>query len=420
MREIPATVQTTYQNLLDAHRNMPAFDIEGSPFKRVLNGKGYWYANERPSGDVAPVQRYLGPDTEDMRARIQAMQDQKTDRRAWTAACSQMVAQIRAGGIQGLDRRTGTALRGLARSGVFRLGGTLVGTNAYRHFDFELGIQLSGPDPGDRKLTETHDLDIARFEALSSTISDHADPDIAETLTALGYTQAITLRGIQPTSWRNPSTQYVIDFLTPSFEETEGPRHLAALNVWAHSFHFLNYLIKDPIPAVSIYMEGLLVQVPQPARYAVHKLIVSQRRPVGSGVKARKDVQQARSIFAALSPDQEAIVREAIQEADAMGPKWRKALDKALQLRIEPSDPVVPGDCVEYRGRGLEGPVRLRVSGTALRLLDIRAGLNDQVRDMPETAKHHQPTIEALFQKKFRQCPSPDVLLRSDDIPDRP
>ncbi|WP_269746877.1 GSU2403 family nucleotidyltransferase fold protein [Oceanibaculum pacificum] len=34
----------------------------------------------------------------------------------------------------------------------------------------------------------------------------------------------------------------------------------------------------EPIPAAVIYRRGILVQIPRPERFAIHKLIVSERR----------------------------------------------------------------------------------------------------------------------------------------------
>jgi hypothetical protein len=37
----------------------------------------------------------------------------------------------------------------------------------------------------------------------------------------------------------------------------------------------------------------LLVNVPSPARYALHKVVIARRRATGQAAKARKDIQQA-------------------------------------------------------------------------------------------------------------------------------
>ena len=61
MREIPASLQTTYANLLQAHLNQPHFEFDGAPFTMEKRGKLYWYVNQRGVGASPPRQRYLGP-----------------------------------------------------------------------------------------------------------------------------------------------------------------------------------------------------------------------------------------------------------------------------------------------------------------------------------------------------------------------
>lgn len=405
MRVIPATLQTTYANLLQAHLNRPAFEFDGAPFTRKLNNKIYWYANHRTTPGGPLKQRYLGPDTEEMRVRIEEMRAQRQTLADFRDHASSLVAQLRAGGIAGPDRQTGPMLRALANSGVFRLGGTLVGTHAFRHYDLVLGVHLSD---GTAWITQTDDIDIASFKM---AIEDTADPDLADALIKLGFKPAPSLTPRTPTSWALPDASYTIDFLTPSFREKEAPTKLVTLNLWAQSLHYLNFLIADPINVVSPYMEGLLVRIPRPERYAVHKLIISQRRRRDSAAKARKDVEQARAIIWAMAGDRPSHeIKIAIAEADAMGEKWQKALDRALDLNILPDKPIQPGDSAEFFGKALGGPVRLRISGSAL------AVLFDGDHATLAVASANRARIEALFRRYFRREPGPDVLITSYEL----
>ena len=53
---------------------------------------------------------------------------------------------------------------------MFRLGGTLVGTVAFRHYEGELGLRV-----GFDQLAQTGDVDIGSFERLSFAIGDAVD-----------------------------------------------------------------------------------------------------------------------------------------------------------------------------------------------------------------------------------------------------
>jgi hypothetical protein len=43
---------------------------------------------------------------------------------------------------------------------------------------------------------------------------------------------------------------------------------------------------------ITVYYEGLPVKVPHPARFGIHKLIISQRRQSGKSGKKDKDIKQ--------------------------------------------------------------------------------------------------------------------------------
>ena len=87
-----------------------------------------------------------------------------------------------------------------------------------------------------------------------------------------------------------------LEFLTPAFRPEEEIRDLPALGVSAQSRHFLTYLIADPIKAAVLNRSGVLVQIPRPKRFAIHKLIVADRRRGGpDALKSVKDRRRQRS-----------------------------------------------------------------------------------------------------------------------------
>ena len=99
----------------------------------------------------------------------------------------------------------------------------------------------------------------------------------------------------------------------------------------AQALHHLNYLIAEPIHAAAIYREGVLVRIPRPERFAIHKLIVSSRRQAGpDSLKARKDLLQAEILLDILSEDRPADLAEAYRDAEARGPRWRTLIESSL------------------------------------------------------------------------------------------
>jgi len=69
-----------------------------------------------------------------------------------------------------------------------------------------------------------------------------------------------------------------VDFLVPRMREGKTIVYLNPLGVYAQGLLSLNFLIAEPIPAVAVYRSRIVVQIPCPERYAIHKLIVAQRR----------------------------------------------------------------------------------------------------------------------------------------------
>jgi hypothetical protein len=80
-----------------------------------------------------------------------------------------------------------------------------------------------------------------------------------------------------------------------------------------------------------IYQSGVLVNVPDPARFAVHKLILASRRGRDSRDKSLKDRRQAAQLIEVLAADRPDELAEAYQDARERGPAWRKAIDATLR-----------------------------------------------------------------------------------------
>ena len=90
----------------------------------------------------------------------------------------------------------------------------------------------------------------------------------------------------------------------------------------------------DPVETAVLHGGGILVNVPAPARYAVHKLIVSRDRKVNPE-KGLKDRVQATQLIHILAQDDPFALREAYAEAHGRGEAWRKLLDEAVSLLPE-------------------------------------------------------------------------------------
>lgn len=72
-----------------------------------------------------------------------------------------------------------------------------------------------------------------------------------------------------------------------------GCRPRERFNAAAQSLQFLEYLLEAPERAVTVSGGPILVNVPAPARFVLHKLVVAALRPAALQAKALKDRAQA-------------------------------------------------------------------------------------------------------------------------------
>jgi hypothetical protein len=105
-----------------------------------------------------------------------------------------------------------------------------------------------------------------------------------------------------------------------------------AFNAEFQALRFMEFSLED-IQSAAIFTrtQACMVNVPNPARMAVHKLIVSGLRPIAQRTKANKDVLQAAALFDWYLTNAPEEIDLALQDARARGPKWRKALDAGLK-----------------------------------------------------------------------------------------
>src|SRR5687768_3002033 len=93
----------------------------------------------------------------------------------------------------------------------------------------------------------------------------------------------------------------------------------------------MDFLIHEEIQAAVLYDAGILVNVPSPERYALHKLIITQRRRANPA-KIKKDVEQSQALLGALAAHEAVTLRQVWNEAFHRGPKWQSHLAIGLGM----------------------------------------------------------------------------------------
>jgi hypothetical protein len=315
--------QTLYAELLErcavAAFNQ-AFPKKGIFTPKAVKGRRYWYFQ---TGSVEKrIQKYVGPETPELLEQIKHHKAVRDDERERRNLVSTLVRAFR------LPRpipEIGNVVEALANAGIFRLRGVLVGTVAYQTYSAMLGERLP------LAALQTGDVDIAQFKNVSVAVEDHTPP----MLTVLQETDP-TFREVPHVIDGRRTVSYAakgglrVDFLTPNEgRDTDRPQRLPAFQTDAQPLRFLDYLIHEPEPAVVLHGSGIYVNVPAPERFAVHKLIISQRRQAGTA-KKEKDIRQVGGLLAVLIEKRPHDLKRAWNEACNRGKTWRELLSEGL------------------------------------------------------------------------------------------
>lgn len=323
MRKISLAMQTVFSDLEQRVQDADFSETFEKPgtFKKMKRGKKYyWYWQYRDGKKV--IQKYVGQFTSpDVTERVKRFNELKFDydqRRG-------MVRSLAAAGLPLPDPLSGNIVEAMCRAGFFRLRGVLVGTTAYQCYSGILGARLSATS------LRTADADFAQFYAIAQRIDDKMPP-ILDVLRSVdkSFHQVPHLNDpISATAFVNDS-KYAVEFFTPNrgSQEYEGkPAPMPVLSgASAEPLRILDYLIHRPMRSVILQDAGVPVTVPSPERYAIHKLIVADRRREMGASKARKDIEQASSLIEAMKDDRAVSLSEAWQEAWERGPAWKEGL----------------------------------------------------------------------------------------------
>jgi len=310
---LPESIRTLYAELLEqsVHAEAAAVtagDVGGTFVRKEIGGATYWYLQRSEGGEKR--QRYLGPDSEELRKWVERVRDARALAEPDDRRRRELCGMLTAGGAARESAAVVQTLDLLARAGLFRVGGVLVGTVAFATQGTMLGVRFGAAE------IRTGDVDIGYDAELGIALASRSDrPDVAKALGAspIGFLPVPMLDPREPsTSFKVRGRELRVDFLTPlRGADREAAVRLPALNVAAQPLRFLDYLIEGAVPAVVVGPSAVLVRVPSPARSAFHKLWTSQRRSVAEAAKARKDERQAIDLFSVLLAERPFDLREA-------------------------------------------------------------------------------------------------------------
>ncbi len=273
------------------------------------------------------TQHYLGPDSNELRALIQNEKKLWTNAEPDIAARERLVSMLISGGAYTVSASEARVFELIERAGVFLAGGVLVGSHAFALYGNMLGVKWIS------ETTRTQDVDIAAEYRVLIGIEDKK-VNLRQALieSELGFIEIPALdRKAPSTKFRIRGKQLSVDVLTPMLGKTSSkPIHLASLDTFAEPVRFLDYILADAQPSVLVTKAGIPANVPAPARFALHKLVTSERRIAAFQTKTKKDISQAEQLIRALLQDRPGDLRLAWKAAGKQPRKFMEQLRRGM------------------------------------------------------------------------------------------
>ena len=336
MRRQPLEVQTIYAELLE---QLAAYEAArsightaGSFVTKTVKGQEYYYFQHVGPGG-AKRQTYLGRRDSALDGLANRFADGKVSIAADQESIQRLAALLRAGGAMVTDSSSARVLRALADAGVFHAGGVLVGTHAFIVLGNLLGVRWASS-------LRTQDVDIAADPSLDIAVPGmSADlPSALENL-EMGF---LPVPGLDPksptTSFKVRGQSLRVDLLAPTARAQSRPVKVARFAAAAQPLRFLDYLIESSTRAAVVGGGVVAVNVPDAARFALHKLIVAGERPAAMHSKRDKDLSQAAQLLEVLQADRPGDVILAWEALGVRGKSWVDRVTKSISAleRISP------------------------------------------------------------------------------------
>jgi hypothetical protein len=333
---------TAYARLVDQLlTSETGTELEGASLvSKRIKGHVYWYVQRIDGGKKR--QTYLGREDQGTLALVERWRRM----RAAAEEREELVAVLRAAGTHAVTAAEAKVLGQLAPA--FRMGAVLIGSHAFGVIGNALGVRWG------EGAVRTDDVDLAHDPTIAVALSADLEPlKIPADIDAARLFNVLDPES-PATSFQVRGSHVQVDLLTPMMgKATSKPVPIPALGAAAMPLRFLDYLIEETQPGAVVGGPGVLVNVPRPGRFALHKLLVAGRRTSASKAKARKDRVQASALLRVLLEDAPGEIRLAWNALATRGRAWTHGVRESISI-LDP-------DLVDaLRGRGIAPLVRRR------------------------------------------------------------
>ena len=308
----------------EAQRNIG--NLDGSFSTKTISGREYLYFQHYTAGG-GKRSICLGQKSPKLEELIRLYKTERQENSEDPIGIRELCAQLKAGRVAMAPYPVARVIRELAECSLFRVGGVLVGTHAFGCIGNLLGVRW------DETTLGTQDVDIAAEQNVSIAVPG-LTADIPKALESLSMgffpVPQLNLRH-HSTSFAVRKSPMRIDLLTPKTGSSEAPVYIPRLKAAAQPLSFLGYLIEDPIPGVVINGDAIAVLVPQPLKFGLHKLIVSQLRDVTARAKSHKDLYQAYQLLTFFNRERPFELKESWRNLINRGGAWKKSAEAGLK-----------------------------------------------------------------------------------------
>lgn len=329
---LPAAAQAAYADALDVARRgeveRSVGNLSGSFNRKVVKGIPYWYYQFTDAAGHGTRQIFVGRDDEHVRALVE--KSKSRDARTPDVLAKAAIAL----GCSAATPAHFRVIRRLNEIGFFQAGGVLVGAHAFLAYGNALGVAW-------RERASTQDIDLAHSgRNISLALNDRLSIRTGSALESLeaGF---LPVPGFRP--WEKTGRfvskvdkQLAVDFLTPLVGGKGEVYEHPMLGVPLQPLHFIEFILEDVHQAVVMSAVGVvLVNVPDPARFALHKLLVFADRRARSPEKALKDLRHAAALLELLGTYRPDDVLSLWKDLVKRGAGWRARARKGLAALAE-------------------------------------------------------------------------------------
>lgn len=269
--------------------------MHGSFSKETRRNCVYWYWAGRNNGKVTRI--YIGADNKETEALIVSLENRKDMAKQAIASMKRTAAAYQGAGGQLIEPSTFKVLAPLAY--LFRKGVFVIGSHGFLSICNALGISssLTGDDH------KTISLAIPDERSAVSDISPEFDKNFFKEV------------------GKPLSSKSKVHFFTAD-RGSKQPVFFDDLGIAAEPMRFIDYLLGgEPFKGLVIGSYAIPIHLPNPARFAIHKLITSQCAAREFNGRSQQDIAQAAVLL-------DYLIRE---DAEQVGDALAACVDGAVE-----------------------------------------------------------------------------------------